>query len=515
MRSEIITTSSGPVQGVAEESSVVFRGIPYAAPPFGERLWRLPESPQPWSEVRDCSSFGPICPQPSMGGSLIGTGGEEQGEDCLRLNVWTPIADDGEKYPVMVWIHGGAYLYGSGSAPGNRGHTFARDGVVFVSFNYRLGAIGFLHTGSVLPDHVPGSGNYGIADQLAALRWVRDNIANFGGDPDNVTVFGVSAGGNYTQALTACPQASGLFRRAISQSAGGPTLGGIPPNVAAAVAEVYFEHLGLGEPGEVDLANLTPMQLLDAQASLLEGLRLGQYDERFGDLTIPFYPVSETDHQPLSVADAHEAGTTAHIDMIIGTNRHEMTLFKLLAAMGGAGASAPRPTAKPEWQDRIREVYRQTEPDASEERIKWTVEGDRAFRIPNLRVTEARTRRGARTWWYEFAWESPAFEGRLGASHGLEIPFVFDDTDSQLAEFLLGGEAPEKLAKAMHETWISFARTGDPSGAALTEWPQFNLENRPVAVFDEDIRVERDRDAERRAAWDGADTRHNFPGVTT
>ncbi len=447
-----------------------------------------------------------------MGGSLTGTDEEEQGEDCLRLNVWAPIDDTGAKCPVMVWIHGGAYLYGSGSSPGNHGHTFARDGVVFVSFNYRLGAMGFLHTGSVRPDCDPGSGNYGIADQVAVLRWVRDNIGGFGGDPDNVTVFGVSAGGNYTQSMTACPQADGLFHRAISQSAGGPTLWGMPPNVAAAVAEVYFENLGLGSPADVDLSGLTSMELLDAQASLLESLRLGMYDDRFGDLTIPFYPVSGTDHQPLSVSDAHDAGTTAHVDMIIGTNRHEMTLFKLLAEMGGAGAATPRVGEKPEWQDRIRAVYRETEPDASDERIKWTVEGDRAFRIPNLRVVESRVRNGARTWWYEFAWESPAFDGRIGASHGLEIPFVFDDTKTPIGQFLLGDAAPDHLAKSMHETWINFARTGVPSSAALPEWPEFSLEERPAAVFNDEIRVEGDRDPERRAAWGGVDIRHHFPG---
>jgi para-nitrobenzyl esterase len=446
-----------------------------------------------------------------MGGSLIGTDDEGQGEDCLRLNVWAPIDDTDTKLPVMVWIHGGAYLYGSGSSSGNHGHTFARDGVVFVSLNYRLGALGFLHTGSVLADREPGSGNYGIADQVAALRWVRDNITGFGGDPDNVTVLGVSAGGNYTQSLTACPQADGLFRRAISQSAGGPTLWGIPAYVAAQVAAAYFEHLGVGAPAAVDLSSLTVAQLLDAQASLLEALRLGKYEDRFADQTIPFYPVSGTDHQPRSVLEAHDAGATAHVDMIIGSNRHEMALFKLLAELGGPASVAPRVSERPAWQDRVRAVYRETEPEASDERIKWTVDSDRAFRIPNLRATEGRVRNGARTWWYEFAWESPAFDGRLGASHGLEMPFVFDDTSSPIGQFLLGGAAPAHLAKTMHETWINFARTGVPSSAVMPEWPVYNLDERPVAVFAEDIRVEGDRDAERRASWDGVDLRHSFP----
>ncbi len=513
MPSEVVVTASGPVQGVVEDRCLVFRGIPYAAAPFGDRLWQPPQPPQAWSEVRDCSTFGPICPQPSMsGGSLLGTDSEEQGEDCLRVNVWAPYGDSAAKLPVMFWIHGGAYLYGSGSSPGNHGHTFARDGIVFVSLNYRLGALGFLHTGSVRADCDAASGNYGIADQVAALHWVRDNISAFGGDPDNVTVLGVSAGGNYTQSLAACPQAKGLFCRAISQSAGGPTLWGIPSNVAAGVAEVYFEQLGLGAPTDVDLSSLTATQLLGAQASLLKSLRLGKYDDRFGDLTIPFYPVTGTDHQPVSVLDAHDAGATADVDMIIGTNRHEMALFKLLAEMGGPSAVTGRAASeKPDWLDRVRAVYRQTEPDASEERIRWTVEGDRAFRIPNLRAAEGRTRNGSRTWWYEFAWESPAFDGRLGATHGLETPFVFDDTTGPIGQFLLGGAAPDHLAKTMHETWISFVRSGIPCSAAMPEWPEFNLDQRPVAVFAEDVRMENDRDAERRASWEGADLTHHFP----
>ena len=511
MRSEVVSTTSGLVQGVEEDSWVVFRGIPYAAPPFGDRLWQLPALPEPWTDVRDCSTFGPICPQPTMGGGLLGTEAEEQGEDCLRLNVWAPLADSGIKHPVMVWIHGGAYLYGSGSAPGNQGHTFARDGVVFVSINYRLGAIGFLHAGSLRQDCVAGSGNYGIADQVAALQWVHDNIDSFGGDPDNVTVLGVSAGGNYTQAVTACPQAAGLFKRAISQSAGGPTLAGLPLNVAGSVATLFFDCLGLGEPENLALQNLTTEQLLSAQAKLLGGIHRGEFNDQIGDLTIPFYPVSGTDYQPLSVSDAHASGLTAHIDMIIGTNRHEMSLFKIMAELGSAGATEGRPTARPEWQDRIRATYRQTEPDASDERIKWTVEGDQNFRIPNLRVTEDRVRNGGRTWWYEFAWESPVFDGRIGASHGMEIPFVFDDTNTQMGQFLLGGVSPDNLAKCMHETWITFARTGIPSSASLPEWPEFTIQERSVAVFSDEIRIETDRDAERRMAWEGVDIRHRFP----
>lgn len=511
MRSEIVETTSGAVRGVVENDSVVFRGIPYAAPPFGDRLWKLPEPPTPWEGVRDCSEFGPICPQPSMGGGVISlSDAEEQGEDCLRLNVWTPL-DGGDGLPVMVWIHGGAYMFGSGSGPGNHGHTFSRDGVVFVSLNYRLGAMGFLHTGALRSDCDAGSGNYGIADQVAALRWVRDNIAAFGGNPDNVTVFGVSAGGNYVQALSACPQANGLFHRGISESAGGTVLWGIPPHCAAAVAEVFFEMLDEGRAEQVDLTSLTAQELLDAQAALLEAITTGKYDERFGDLSVPFYPVSGTDHQPLSANDAHDAGRTSHVDLIIGMNSHEHSLFAMMAELGGPSAAWPRSFRDWSWKDDVTAVYRATEPDASDERIEWTVYGDRGYRVPNLRAAEGRARNGATTWWYEFIWESPAFDGRLGAAHGLEWSFVFDDTDAPMAQFMTGGVAPRSLVDTMHQTWIAFARDGVPRSKGLPEWPQFDLAERACAVFDEESRVERDWHRERRLAWEGRDVGHQFP----
>jgi para-nitrobenzyl esterase len=506
-----VRTTAGSVEGTVEHGSSVFRGIPFAEPPFGDRLWQPPVPRAAWDGVLRCDSYGPVCPQPETDMALLGMDQEVQGEDCLRLNVWTPTTQPGANLPVMVWVHGGAYLFGSGSAPGNQGHTFSRDGVVFVSFNYRLGAMGFLHTGALRADCHDGSGNYGIADQVAALRWVKNNIARFGGDPDNVTVFGVSAGGNYTQSLAACPQAKGLFRRGISQSAGGTTLWGIPPHVAAAVAETFFEHLGLGAPTLVDRAILTPTQLLDAQASLLEGLGMGKYDERFGDLTVPFYPVGGTDHQPVSVNDAHDAGLTSHVDMIIGTCRHEMTVFKLLEQFGGPAVASPRNFEKRDWEDRVNAVYRETEPDASDERISWTVDGDRGFRIPNLRAAEGRVRNGGRTWLYEFAWETPIFDGRVGAAHGLDIPFVFDDIDTGIGRFMLTDGTPAGLADTMHTTWLNFARTGEPSGPGLPRWPEYDLPDRVSAVFDTTTRIESDRDARRRVAWDGADIGHHFP----
>lgn len=407
----VVNTSAGPVRGTVEDGIAVFRGIPYAAPPFGDRLWRLPQEPDPWTDPLDCAEYGPVCPQPVMAGAAAIMGvPEHQDEDCLRLNVWAP-AGPGGGHPVMVWIHGGAYMIGSGSAPGNQGRTFARDGVVFVSMNYRLGAMGFLHAGALRPERSPGSGNYGIADQVAALRWVRDNIERFGGDPRNVTIFGVSAGGNYTQALTVCPPAPGLFVRAISESAGGTPLFGLPGHVGAAVAELYFKELGATASGEIDLASLTPARLLDAQAALLDAIRTGGYDDRIGDLTVPFYPVASTDYQPKSVIDGHADGDSAAIDLIIGTNRHEMTIFKFMEQSAGSSQMTPRGYVAAEWEKQVAGIDRETEPEASQERLAWTIDGDRGFRIPNLRAAEARAHGGGRTWLYEFAWESPVFDG--------------------------------------------------------------------------------------------------------
>jgi para-nitrobenzyl esterase len=244
---------------------------------------------------------------------------------------------------------------------------------------------------------------------------------------------------------------------------------------------------------------------------MLEALRVGRYDDRFGDVTIPFYPVSGTDHQPVSAMEAAEAGATSHVDLVIGTNPHEMSLFKVMEEAGRSAAVRPRQWLAQPWEAQVRHVYAATEPEASAERIDWTVAGDRGFRIPNLRAAEGRVRSGSRTWMYEFAWESPAFGGRLGAAHGLECPFVFDDFGSGLGQFLVGPDGPHDLAETMHETWISFARSGRPASARLPEWPEFDLQDRRVAVFDADPRIESDRDRERREAWDGLPIGHTFP----
>ena len=513
----IVETRAGKIAGVVEGDITVFRGIPFAKPPFGDRLWRLPEPAEPWNGCLDCSTFGPICPQPTIQMGALGGEPETQAEDCLRLNVWVPgnaeTPASGENLPVMVWIHGGAYLYGSGSAPGNHGHTFARDGVVFVSINYRLGAMGFLDAGAVFVNRTPGTGNYGIADQVAALQWVRDNIASFGGDPSNVTVLGVSAGANYTQSLTVCPPARGLFTRAISESAGGITLFGLPRHVTGRVTRAYLEKLGVTDEGA--LASLQPEQLLDAQAALLKSISAGELEDALGDLTLPFYPVIGTDYQPWSVIEADARGDASDVDLILGTNLHEMTLFKLLGEMTGGNSLSPRALAPREWEAPIRKVYVDTEPDASDERIDATVEGDRMFRIPNMRAAEARVSGGGRTWVYQFAWETPVFDGRLGAAHGLETPFVFDDMTSGIGQFLLGGVGPVELAKVMHGAWIAFARDGNPVTAEFPEWPEFDLDRRYVAVFDSESRVESDPGAERRHAWEGADIGHDLPPEKT
>ena len=512
MTANVVQTASGAVEGLSEDGSLVFRGIPFAAPPFRERLFQLPQPPQPWEGVRACAEYGPVCPQPEIQLQAMSMDAEVQGEDCLRLNVWTPTTDVGAKLPVMVWIHGGAYLFGSGSAPGNQGHTFSRDGVVFVSFNYRLGAIGFLHTAAVRPDRMAGSGNYGIADQVAALQWVQDNIAAFGGDPDErhglrsfcrrqlrAVDRGVPAG------AAGCSTARSARVPAERRS------GASPPHVGAAIAEVYFDLLGKGAPADVDLASLEPAQLLETQAELLDGVRMGKYDDRFGDLTVPFYPVSGTDHQPLSVNDARRGGRH-------GARRHDHRELSSRdhAVQGDGGVRRPSCRVTSRVREArggrsVRATYRATEPDASDERIEWSVEGDRGFRIPNLRAIEGRVSNGGRTWVYEFAWESPVFDGRLGAAHGLDVPFVFDDTSTGIGEMLLGGASPEGLASTMHEAWLNFARTGVPSAPGLPEWPTYDFETRATAVFDAETRVELDRDSERRVAWDGADIQHRFP----
>ena len=503
---ETATTVAGKVRGEAIPTGVAFRGIPFAEPPIGSRRFLPPGPCLPWDGVRDCTTFGPICPQiqhaEEDGGIFAALGIEPTDEDCLFLNVWTPAVDQGRR-PTMVWIHGGSLTSGSGSSWLYNGAAFARDGVVMVSLNYRLHALGFLYLDEMF-DGAQGTGNLGILDQIAALEWVRDNIAEFGGDPDNVTIFGGSAGAMSIGTLMGTPAASGLFRRAILES--GAAQNNISPAAAGRVARRLLE-LAEVVPGDWDALRSVPvgrLVQLSAQVGLIEaaGLLGDEATPQFG-----FQPVIDGMILSARAVDLAAAGSAAGVELIIGTNAEEWRLFRwgLPAAMqelmpepdvaslfATAGRSA----------DDVLKVYAAARPRQSMPELLCAVETDHMFTIPAVRLAEAQLRHTPAVWTYRFSWRTPVLGGKLGACHTLELPFVFDEVDD--SDAFVGSEPPHALAIAMHGSWVRFASTGDPNGAGLPLWPVYEIGTRQVMDFNTITTVVTDPNREERLLWSGA-----------
>jgi para-nitrobenzyl esterase len=485
----IAGTRSGKIEGVEADGVLVFRGIPYAAPPVGLRRFLPPVREAAWDGVRDATRFGPESAQLDTPiARALGSPGAASSEDSLFLNVWTPACDDAQR-PVMVWIHGGAYVFGSGSVPWYDGTRFAQHGdVVVVTINYRLGALGFLHLADAFGAELAGSGNAGILDQIAALEWVRDCIAAFGGNPRDVTVFGESAGGNSVATMLAMPTARGLFHKAIAQSAAGAWVS--TRERAADVARRTIDELGV-RARDVDALRALPTdRLLRAGPSM--------NDEAMGEGGgLPWQPVVDDVALFALPIDAVGAGAAAGVRLLTGTNEHEMTLFQILdptlADLDDAGmANRLRPWA--DDSESIVRAYRAAAPDASTKDIWLAVATDAVFRIPAVRLAEAQLAHGP-AWMYRFTWESPAFGGLLRSSHGIEIPFVFDNLDHNTEGVLGTGPERQTVADAMHRAWIAFARTGDPG------WPAYDETRRATMRFDRETEVLDDPGAAQRRAW--------------
>ncbi|MFJ2219171.1 carboxylesterase/lipase family protein [Streptomyces anulatus] len=458
----LVDTLSGRVRGRTEDGVTVFRGIPYAAAPVGPFRFRPPAPAPSWEGVRDASAFGPTAPKNPYAAPLdaLLPDPDLPGDGCLNLNVWTP-APDGRRRAVMVWIHGGSLRNGSSAVPVYDGRAFARDGVVLVSLNYRLGIEGF----GVFPD---APANVGLRDQIAALAWVRDNIQAFGGDPDNVTVFGESAGAVSIAALLTSPLATGLFHRAVLQS-GAPAA--LPPTRAARATTAMAKHLGIEATADA-FARVGPARLLAAQRTVTSGGT---------PLTGSrgFHPVIDGDVLPEAPEAAMAAGATDGVDVLLGSNTDEYRLWfvpsGLVDRIGPGTLWAATLKSRSPW--RAPGVYRASRPDEAPGEILGAMATDRTLRAPLCRFAHARTGRPGRTYVYEFAWSSPV--RRLGACHALELAFVFDTLDTADSRLLTGEAAPRALARAMHSAWIAFATHGDPG------WEPWN-DARPVMTFDAD-----------------------------
>jgi para-nitrobenzyl esterase len=507
----IAQTTQGKVEGVEKLGCLQFRGIPFAAPPVGELRWKSPQPHPAWDGTRSAAEFGPMCPQNL--GTMEQLGGARRpvnpmSEDCLTLNVFTPACDDAKR-PVMLWIHGGAFSTGSGRIPWYSGHNFARDGVVVVTINYRVSAFGFLFLETLFGNEFRDSGSVGTQDQIASLEWARDNIANFGGDPNNVTIFGESAGGMSVGTLLAAPKALGLFSKAIPQS--GASHASHPADVAERITRRFCAETGV-KLGDVDaLQSLTVDAILDGINRLGE-VMAGDTAELFGEdhagFAMPFQPVFGGDTLPNFPIEAIRDGAGADVSSLIGTTLEEWKLFTLMAPADGARVRAVRPLRNLCEQagksiDELIGAYEKKLGSPNEIDLRNAVETDRTFRIPAIRLAEAQVANSAPTWMYRFDWKTPAFGGRMGACHALEIPFVFDNLDAPGADVFTGGAAPKQLADNMHGAWVAFAKSGDPSIDALPEWPRYDTDRRATMLLEAQSTLADDPDGDMRRVWDG------------
>ncbi len=499
----VVHLCAGRVQGLRSEGVEVFRGVPYARPPVGPLRFRPPLPCEPWTGVREAVTAGPIAPQLATPlETMQGRMDLPQSEDCLTLNVWTPSADGGRR-PVMVWIHGGGYMNGTGAAEWFDGTSFAANhDVVLVTINYRLNVFGYLHLAGLAANEA-GSGNCGLLDQLAALRWVGDNIAAFGGDPGNVTVFGESAGAFSVGIILGTPGAAGLLHRAILQS--GAAVHVISAERATAVASEVITELGLSpdERGIAGLRQLATDQILAAFGAV--ALRHPP-DTGSEDVALIIAPVVDGFVLPVEPMTAIRQGASADIPVMIGTDLNEMEIMRLLdesfydlddneverRCTKLFGELAPKALA----------LYRG--PTRGMTGNVWTaVDTDRTFLIPAIELVEARAARGGASWMYLFTWTTTGLGGRMGAVHTLEIPFVFNTLDRGAAPEMTGGppDAARPLAERLHRTWAHFARYGDPNHDGLPHWPVYEPERRATMIFDVECVVEDDAQRDQRLLW--------------
>ena len=511
--SAIVQTSKGKLRGSEENGLAVFRGIPFAQPPTGPLRFRAPQPLDPWTGERDATEFGPISMQApnEVLQSLFGRARKQPplDEDCLYLNVWTP-ALDGARRPVMVWIHGGAFVIGAGSEPLYEGSALASRDVVLVTINYRLGALGFLYEPTFASAPGEACANFGLLDQVAALRWVRDEIAAFGGDPDNVTVFGESAGAMSIGSLMGSPLAAGLFDKAVLQS--GAAHNALTAERARRTTAAFAKTLGVEELTGDLLRSLPAAEILNVQTAMEQQDREAMQEG--WPALLRFTPVIDGQFLAEAPIQTIRAGLSKDVPVLIGTNRDEWKLFTAMfrslreISEDGAARRVARLASRDADGERgraILDVYRKERAARGEAtdgyELLCAALTDCIFRVPADRLAEAQAKRQPRVFAYRFDWPSPVGNGALGACHALELPFVFG-TQGLVGPFVGGGAEADTLAKAMGDAWVAFARNGDPSTDSLP-WPRFEAEHQRTMILDRDCRMEElPREAERRC-WDG------------
>jgi para-nitrobenzyl esterase len=489
----IVHAPAGTIEGKVKNETLLFAGIPYAQAPLERLRFKAPKPLPPFTETFQALKFSPAAPQIPSGG-MTDSAPVRWSEDCLYLNISAPIAvtdprDLGGR-PVIVWIHGGGYTSGQGAIPWYNGTRFAKNNdILVVSINYRLGALGFADL-THLGEEFATSNINGTLDQIAALTWVKQNISAFGGDPERITIAGESAGGFSVATLMACPEAAGLFRQAIPQS--GACHHTLPQDAARTATDYFLKELGHATPMALEAASVE--DILAAQnATLTHFARGAGKINALGTFVSPFYPVHGNTTLPKSPLEALEAGASAEVAVLTGSNADETTLW----SSGDEDLAKLERTVAGYQAESALAVYRKTRPDADVRDLLVALTSDHMFRIPAIRMAEVR-QSAAPTFLYEFAWRSRAFNGALGATHSLEIPFAFDNLDQAGVDLFLGpGPVPQGLADTMHKAWSDFIKTGNPG------WPRYDLSSRSTMIFDDTCELANNPKAEEREAWDG------------
>jgi para-nitrobenzyl esterase len=506
-----VRTSKGELQGTAEGDIFVFRGIPFAAPPVGDLRFRAPRPAVPWKGVRDATRFASRAiqiPNEALE-TLLGRPPDQPpiDEDCLYLNVWTPGLDD-KRRPVMVWIHGGGFTTGAGSDLIYDGTALASRDVVLVTINYRLGPLGFL----CVPGFADAEGetctNFGMLDQIAALKWVQAEIAAFGGDPDNVTIFGESAGAMSVGVLLASPLAAGLFHKAILQSGAAHQV--MTEEIAATAAADFARDLGMAEADAAALRACPVDDLIAAQAKLEADSR--RASGRGVGLGLRFQPVIDGHLVSQPAIDHIRGGSAKDIPVLIGTTAEEYKLFGVMMprlreidlAEAARRMSYLLPHRDVDHARSLLDTYRKARAARGEAvdpyELLCAATTDWLFRVPADRLAEAQSRR-QRVFAYRLDWRSPVGEGMLGACHAMDLPFVFG-TQRLTRRWTGGGDDVDALAATMGDAWVAFAKEGDPSTAALP-WPAFDAARRKTMILERKCRVEEQPREEERRCWDG------------